>query len=87
MFTVSQPVSQLLENIHIQKQDTLARALLVENIQKSRPPKMYQYIFPSYSYNSHKFQQNQLRPPKMYQYILCQKVGPPKMYQYILDQK
>ncbi len=33
---------------------------MLENIQKSRPPKMYQYIFPSYRDNSHKFQQNQL---------------------------
>jgi hypothetical protein len=33
---------------------------VLENIQKSRLPKMYQYIFPSYRNNSHKFQQNQL---------------------------
>jgi hypothetical protein len=35
-------------------------AVVLENIQKSRPPKMYQYIFPSYRDDSHKFQQNQL---------------------------
>ena len=71
----------VLENIHIQKQDTLARA-------PSRPPKMYQYILG-------KKWDTPLRPPKMYRYILGQKwnhlagapLRPPKMYQYILDQK
>jgi hypothetical protein len=38
----------------------VAVVLVLENIQKSRPPKMYQYIFPSYRDNSHKFQQNQV---------------------------
>ncbi len=71
------------ENIHIQKQDTLARA-------PSRPPKMYQYILcqkvrPSKMYQY--ISRAPSRPPKMYQYILCQKVRPSKMYQYILDQK
>ncbi len=28
---------------------------VLENIQKSRPPKMFQYIFPSYRNDSHKF--------------------------------
>ncbi len=63
----------VLENIHIQKWDMLARAL-------SGLPKMYQYIL------DQKWDVP-LRPPKMYQYILCQKVRPPKTYQYILDQK
>jgi hypothetical protein len=73
----------VLENIHIQKQDTLARA-------PSRPPKMYQYILcqkvrPSKMYQY--ISKAPLRPPKMYQYILCHLVRPSKMYQYILDQK
>jgi hypothetical protein len=37
-----------------------ATGSVLESIQKSRPPKMYQYIFPSYRDDSHKFQQNQL---------------------------
>ncbi len=78
----------MLENIHIQKRDTLARAPL-------GPPKMYQYILDQ--------KWDVPLRPQMYQYILCQKVRPskmyqytlvaralsrpPKMYQYILDQK
>ncbi len=82
--TRSQPMfycGSVLENIHIQKRDTLARA-------PSRPPQMYQYMLcPKWN--------TPVRPPKMYQYILCQKLNtlagaplrPPKMYQYMLDQK
>jgi hypothetical protein len=45
------------KQLTIRSRPMFHRRSVLENIQKLRPPKMYQYIFPSYRNDSHKFQQ------------------------------